>query len=132
MVGLASDSRVMVRVVEAHGMYNAVSVVVFHYSTLRWHTYLGLYTVESPWETSRHHRLELFKVDCSALLAFALSLALILYMGEATGKSIPRIDIPSLGLCFATSQAVVIGVVHRRRRRGTYLLIWHSSAILAL
>ena len=80
----------------------------------------------------RHHRLELFKVDCSALLAFALSLALILYMGEATGKSIPRIDIPSLGLCFATSQAVVIGVVHRRRRRGTYLLIWHSSAILAL
>ena len=52
MVGLASDSRVMVRVVEAHGMYNAVSVVVFHYSTLRWHTYLGLYTVESPWETS--------------------------------------------------------------------------------
>ena len=71
--------------------------------------------------------MELFKVDCSALLAFALSLALILYMGEATGKSIPRIDIPSLGLCFATSQAVVIGVVHRRRRRGTYLLIWHSS-----
>ena len=26
-----SDSRVMVRVVEAHGMYNAVSVVVFHF-----------------------------------------------------------------------------------------------------
>ena len=47
----------------------------------------------------------------------------------ATGKSIPRIDIPSLGLCFATSQAVVIGVVHRRRRRGTYLHAHCTSSV---
>ena len=33
-----------------------------------------------------------------------------------------RLDAP-------TSQAVVIGVVHRRRRRGTYLLIWDTTFI---